>query len=269
MIEYNLTVNGIELEGRPADSSSCYLLQQVEGLDSRDFEEDVQTRAGRDGDVTSAQTRRGIRIIVSGYIIASSAADLRSKESALRAAIAGGESFAVTLAGRTGDVADLTETFWVSAPFRSADTVDGPRLAKPFSFSVRSDADTWEKASSPTSSSSSVAPDISASCNNAGDLPVYPTCTLTNTSGSNTIDYIENVTTGEKLELDALPISSTQVLVVDFENRSILIGAADMGAYVNAAAVWFKLAKGTNSIRFHMASGTAISMVVSWKNRYL
>lgn len=271
MAEYNLTVNGVVLEGRPVNPSSCYLIQQVDGLDSRDIREEVAERAGRDGDVTGAQLRAGIRLIVTGFIVASSLTDLRSRERTLRTALAGGSGFAVTLSGRTGDPGTLTETFWVSSPFKAGDSVDNPMLVKPFTFSVRSDSASWRTTAAVNTSGSVAAGATSAALVNAGDVVTYPTVTFTAT-GTATIDYVENVTTSERFELDALPVVTGETIVIDSDAMSVLRTAptsANRMQYVNPAAVWPRMAVGSSQWRFVLASGTAVTMAVTWRNRYL
>ena len=266
-VEYSLNVNGVVLEGRPVNPASCYLLQKVEGLDSRDLREEVNANAGRDGDVTGGQLRTGIRLIITGVINASSLSDLRVKDKALRAALQGGSSFTTTLSGRAGDPGDLTESFWVSAPYRAADDVDSPRLLKDFTFSVRSDADAWKKTGA-ASSSASTNPDVTRVVTNAGDVKVYPSFVLTAT-GTATIDYIENVTTGDKLDV-SIAVVSTNVITFNTATMSITNQAgANLIASLTAASKWLSMLPGSNSFRFHLSSGTAVTMVVTWQDRYL
>ena len=267
-VEYSLNVNGVVLEGRPVNPASCYLLQKVEGLDSRDLREEVNANAGRDGDVTGGQLRTGIRLIVTGVINASSLSDLRVKDKALRAALQGGSSFTTTLSGRAGDPGDLTESFWVSAPYRAADDVDSPRLLKEFTFSIRSDADAWKKTGA-ASSSASTSPDVTRVVTNAGDVKVYPTFVLTGT-GTAEIDYIENVVTGDKLDVTGLTIFNGQTRTFNTKSMSITDQAGASGmATLTASSKWLTMAPGSNSFRFHLVSGTAVTMVVTWQDRYL
>lgn len=266
-VEYSLTVNGVILEGRPVNPSSCYLLQKVEGLDSRDIREEVNANAGRDGDVTGGQLRTGIRLIVTGVINASTLSDLRVKDRALRSALAGGSAFTVTLSGRSNDPGDLTESFWVSAPYRAVDDVDGPRLLKDFTFSVRADADGWKRTGA-ASSSASTSPDATRVVANAGDIKVYPTFVLTAT-GTASIDYIENVATGERLDV-TIPVSSGNVMTFNTQAMSITDQAGTSWiASLTAASTWLTMAPGNTSFRFHLSSGTAVTMVVTWQDRYL
>lgn len=267
-VEYALTVNGVLLEGRPTNPASCYLIQTVEGMDSRELREDVNPSAGRHGDVTGGQLRAGLRLIVTGYIIAATLADLRTKERAIRAALAGGASFPVTLAGRAGDPAGLTETFWVSAPLRAGDDVDGPRLLKPFTFSVRSDSDAWRRTTPASTSSASTAADATVTVTNVGDIPVRPTFTLTAT-GSATLDYIENTVTGDRLDV-TIPVTAGTVMTFNCQDMTVkdATGVSWITS-VTAASKWLQMPTGPSSFRFHLSSGTLVTMVVSWADRYL
>jgi hypothetical protein len=211
--------------------------------------------------------RTGIRLIVTGVINASTLSDLRVKDRALRSALAGGSAFTVTLSGRSNDPGDLTESFWVSAPYRAVDDVDGPRLLKDFTFSVRADADGWKRTGA-ASSSASTSPDATRVVANAGDIKVYPTFVLTAT-GTASIDYIENVITGDKMDV-TMPIFNGQTRTFNTKNMSITDQAGASGiANLTAASKWLTMAPGSNSFRFHLTSGTLVTMVITWQDRYL
>ncbi len=287
MLEYDLILrDNIRLEGRPADAEECYLLQKVEGLDSRDVRDQVDALPGRDGDVFGPQFEAGIRLIVEGLILSRTAGGLRAKERGLRKALRGGSAlWPVLLSGRFGDPGVLTTDVRLLGPLRCVDSVDGPRRLKAFTFAIASQDPHWEPFAAALSAAIAastpgglawpivwpidwgVAVSPGTIVTNSGDAPVYPVLTVTGPC----VNYqLENVTTGESIYLSTV-LNAGQSLVVDTRDRTVVVdGVTNRYRDVNRVdTTWWRLEPGANEIRFRPATFAAPSQLsVSWRDGY-
>lgn len=288
-LEYNITVGGVTLEGRPTNPDACYLLQKVSGLDDSPLTDEVDPRPVGDGDVFAAQSARGLSLTVEGLIVAQDHAALRARERALRASCpTGDQPWPVTVTGRIGDPpGGLQAMFRKSAPIQMADDgASGLRYVKPFQLALRSPEAWWVDPSPqglhqidifpyeytgfdwpidwPVEWGDGLGPGVPLD-NTAS--PVWPTLTV---YGPCTNYRLENVTTGEAVTLDTA-LDEGETLTIDMRTRTAILADGE-NRYMDidrAETTWWRLDAGVNHIRFRPAAADGDArLVVTWRDTY-
>ncbi len=292
-LEYDLVVRdgtGMELllEGRPADPESCFLLDDVQGLDGRDLREIVEPLPDRDGDYLGPTRQTGLGIVVAGFIIGVDRADLRLRERRLRAAMAPSTTgWRLRVQGRIGDPEDLVTEVRTSSPFRAPDRAGDSRRVKPFQVGLRSADAVFYGASE---QSATVAPVVASAgftfpitfpllfgettgeataVVNAGDARAWPVLRI---HGPATGVVIENLRTGDRLTFPG-SIAAGEFLQADSATRVITLGGlADASRYSaldRPNSRWWPLEPGSNPIRLRASVATGDARVeVTWRNAY-
>lgn len=296
-LEYDVIIRDgssleLRLEGRPTNPESCYLLQDVRGLDGPDLSETVLELPEGDGDYLGAVRAAGRVLVLEGMIVGVDKADLRQRERALRAALAGGaDLWTARIDGRLGDPENLTAAVRVSAggPFRSPDSGTGPRRLMSFGVALRSpdpvlygvnaqatDLEPVAVTSGrtyprtyPRSYAGADSPGVAVV--NLGDAPSWPVLRI---YGPITDAAIDNMTAGDALELTGT-IDAGQFVEVDTapSRRTLFLdGDPGISRYTmldRSASRWWPLQPGTNVLRLRALSyGTGARVAVAWRNAY-
>ena len=301
MLEYDIIVRdgetgALRLEGDPADPGDCYLLQQVDGLDGRELRDTVVPIADADGEVLGPQHLGGLAVSITGLMVAPSAAALRARERALRAAVAGGGGgpvWRMRLTGRSSDPEDMLAWVRTAQRFVSADegASAGPRLVKAFAFAVRAREAVLEGAQLRAQSvfppevegglvfpvafalSFGGAADAGVPVTNAGDALAWPTLRVVGPCAG---PILENLTTGRALYFSpTLALAAGEELVIDPRpgRRTVLLGGSPgqsrYYALERAGSAWWGLAPGVNALRFRAATqGEGCHLALTWRNAY-
>ncbi len=102
---------------------------------------------------------------------------------------------------------------------------------------------------------------------NAGDFATRPVVTI---NGPVTNPFLENTTAGQTLFL-SITLASGDVLVVDFDARTVILGGtASRYSAVQSGSTFWELAPGSSSIRFGASVyDPAASAAVQWRDAWL
>lgn len=100
---------------------------------------------------------------------------------------------------------------------------------------------------------------------NAGSVPTFPRITL---HGELVDPFVENVTTGERIDLDGT-ISSGQTLVIDPQERTVTEGGTSRYSYLAGPPDWFDLEPDENVLRLGATSSVDGFAVVEWRDARL
>lgn len=294
MPEYNIVLRDglagqVTLEGDPADPESCYLLQSVSGLDSRELRDVVLDRPDRDGDYLGGVRQAGVVLVVELWIVGQDKADVREREAALRAALApSSRTWPARIVGRLGDPENLTAEVRTSSPLRAANVVGNGVRLQPAAFAIRSaDAvlygatehvaevlpvEETEGFSFPFTFPLSFEGSVAAGTAvvSAGDASTFPVIRL---HGPMTNVRIENLTTDQVLTFPGSIDAGTFLEVVSATRTITLGGDPAEGRYGDldrSASSWWPLAPGTNLIRLRASTwaGTARAEL-TWRDAYL
>lgn len=293
-LEYSIvlregTADELRLEGVPADPESCVLLQEVQGLDSREIRETIADLASRDGDYLGDVRQAGLTLIVEAVIVGVDRADLREREAALRRALAPtSTTWVCRIDGRVGDPEDLIAQVRTSSPLRSADSVQGPGRVKAATFGLRSGDAVLYGASErivtiyptiatagmtfpmrfPVSFAGSVS--LGTTVTNAGDADTWP---LLRVYGPVVNPTIQNVTTGLQLVVVGT-IDADTFIQIDPATRAVTLGGnPDLSRYAmldRTASSFWPLVPGANAIRLLAASFSGTARVeLTYRDAYL
>lgn len=109
--------------------------------------------------------------------------------------------------------------------------------------------------------------DGSATVTNVGNVPARPVMVLW---GPLTSPRVENTTTGETFEL-ALPIEAGELVVVDSDARTVLLGGTTSRYWaVTARSSWWQLRPGSQQVRlFDTAGSTTGSATIVWRDTWI
>lgn len=95
--------------------------------------------------------------------------------------------------------------------------------------------------------------------NNLGRFPTRPVAVI---RGPVDDPIIENVTTGHRIRLFGLTLTSTDFLVIDLDARTILLnGTASRYSLMTSDSTWWELVPGDNHIRFTAAAYQADALL--------
>lgn len=293
MPEYDLVLRDgtpleVRLEGLPADPESCFLLQQVQGLDSRDLREIVDDLPDRDGDFLGGVRQAGVNVIVDLVIVGATRADLRTRERALKAALRPtSETWLMRLDGRVGDPEPLIAEVRTSQPLRAPHNVgEGVRALKA-TFALRGrDAVLYGIAQHlaavtpvvetqgfafpvifPVSFEGSVGSGTAVAV--GGDSETMPVLRL---YGPMAGVRVENLTTDQALVFPGA-IDAGTFLQVESATKTITLGgdpaAGRYSALDRATSSWWPLAPGVNLIRLRAASWSGAARAeITWRDAY-
>ena len=102
--------------------------------------------------------------------------------------------------------------------------------------------------------------------NNEGN---WPADLLIRIDGPATNPRVENVTTGETLEMD-FTLEAGDYLVFDTAERTVLLnGTASRYSYLTNDSSWFRLQPGSNEISFRATTSSAATLTVAWRSAWL
>ena len=102
---------------------------------------------------------------------------------------------------------------------------------------------------------------------NGGTYESFPTVRI---RGPVVSPSITNVTADMTLLFTGLTIGADDVLVVDLENRTVLLnGTSSRYSFLDDSAGWWALAPGVNEIRFGGTSTGAPSAAVEWRSAFV
>lgn len=101
---------------------------------------------------------------------------------------------------------------------------------------------------------------------NAGTFDTAPTFRI---DGPVTNPRIENVTSGETLSFTGT-VPDGDYLLIDTEERTVLLnGTASRYSWIDADAVWWSLAPGTNEVTFRASTTTAATLTMTWRSAWV
>lgn len=291
-LEYSIRLRDdttpVVLAGLPTNPESCYLLEDVQGLDGRDIREEVLDLPDRDGDYLGAVRSAGLSLILSGKIVGLDRGDLRAKERALRAALAPTDTtWRLRVQGRVGDPEELVAQVRTSQPFRSSDAATHSRRVKDWQVALRAaDAVLYGAATQtvttlpiiglgglllplvfPIDLSGSVAGGDPAT--NSGDAATFP---LLRVYGPITQPILENLTTGEAIVFSGT-IATGEYVEVNTATRDVTFGVAGGSAYFlldRAQTSFWSMPPGTTQMRLRCSAfSDDARLVVTYSNAYL
>lgn len=292
-LEYDLVLHDgdglqVVLEGAPADGESCYLLDDVQGLDGTDVREIVEALPDRDGDYLGPVRRAGRTFALAGYIVGVDRADLRARERALRAALAPtSTTWQLRIRGRVGDPEDMIAQVRVLSRFTAGDKAADSRRVKAWGVSLRSaDAVLYGAAAKiatvepaeetggrgypygyPYSFAGVGA--VPTIIENAGDAPTWPVVRL---YGPMSGVVLEHATSGRVLAFPG-SIDAGTFLEVTTATRSITLGGNPDASRYNAldrdASRWWPLEPGANAVQLSAVSfGAGAHAELTWRDAY-
>jgi hypothetical protein len=271
-----VTLNGLDFND---EATGIYLDEQIEGLDLPPIRTSSGNYAGRDGGYVGAQFYSARPITLPGRAFASDSAGIEAKRILITNALA---SRTVTMRVVTNSGAAYLlycnlldfkmpikrELF--SAPFKVELLAPDPIIyddatGVPLTALV-------QKLAPGGYVYPVVFPVVFAAgagataVNNAGTESVYPTVTIT---GAITNPVIINETTGQSLGL-TMTTSSTDTIVIDMRQRTILLNSGNVIGNIQANSSFFYLQPGNNSIKLTSASsGDVATALVAWRNGYM
>jgi hypothetical protein len=293
-LEYDVVLHDGEadeltLEGRPTDPESCYLLEDVQGLDARDLREEVLDLPDRDGDYLGGVRSGGLGLIPQGSIVGVDRDDLRARERALRAAVVASQAtWPLRVADRVGDPEDLVADVRTSQPFRCKDANTDSQRMKVFQVALRAaDAVLYGAALHTVTTFPSAAEggydfpldfplegggsaiDLGELAQNDGDGIAWPVLSLYGPMtgpirAENLTSGLTVVLAGNLAEGDVLRVEARAALPVTLNGASAyhLLNRAD-------STLW-PLVVGANQVRVRAAaSSDNARLEVSWRNAYL
>lgn len=261
----------------PNSPNGVYLNEPLDGLGMAPLRTSSGNNSGSDGGWIGGQFY-GIRVItLTGEVRGTTPADLDAKRQAFLAAVA---TSPITMNITTTGGAQYTMNTYLDAP------LDMPMMAtptkSPFSLTLIAldatiyDASaggmhtatvnraggggltwpltwplTWAGGSGPTTVS------------NTGPVIIYPVITLT---GSMTNPIITNQTTGQFFALSPFTTGSSDVLVIDMKNRTVLLNGSSVLPARVTTSTWWALLSGNNVINLTTASsGDTVVATVQWR----
>jgi len=110
--------------------------------------------------------------------------------------------------------------------------------------------------------------------NESGELNItnsgtFATHAVFRIDGPCTSPRLENVSTGDVLELD-ISLSLTDFILVDTNERQILLnGAASRYSRLSADSKWFDIAPGLNTVKYRASTSTGSACSVTWRSAYV
>ena len=103
---------------------------------------------------------------------------------------------------------------------------------------------------------------------NAGNFGARPIVTIT--GGEVVGPRLEHVGRDESIRLPGFTLPAGSTLSVDFDARTVLLGAVSRYSYLSTDSVWWQLDPGSNEIRFSSLSGDpAVTATVTWRDAWL
>jgi hypothetical protein len=273
-----ISVNGFVLND-PTNPNQVYLDEPVGGLSLPPIRTSSSNYSGRDGGYVGSQFY-GMRLIsLTGYIFATSAANLWTIRKAFETAVA---APSVTLNISTDDGGQYLINGYLDAldipisrtttkaPYNltiiAADPViyDNSAAGSPSVILGRQAGGgiTWPI----TWPITWVGGTGLTTIINPGNVTLYPIITLTDQM---TNPIITNTTTGQSFSLSGLVTTTGAVVVIDMNNRTVLLNGGSILPYLTTASSWIALIPGSNSLILNTSnSGDTVAGTVSWKTGY-
>lgn len=263
----------------PTSANPVYLDEPVEGLSMPPIRTSSGTYSGRDGGYVGAQFY-GMRLITLTGNIFGTTAVLESTRQAFQAAVATG-SVTLTITTNAGsqyllncylDSLDIPiQRAMNSAPFNLTLIAPDPNIYDNSAGGLQSAAlapvvgggVTWPIAWTPVIWSPGTLPQT---VTNTGNVAIYPKITLT---GAFTNPVITNVTTGQFFSLVGLTTTAGDVLVIDLQNRAVLLNGGSVLAYTPSTISWWLLLPGANTIKLTTGNSADTGTgLISWRSAY-
>lgn len=278
----------LRLEGDPSTPESCYLLQQVQGLDSRELREVVEDLPDRDGDYLGGVRQAGVVLLFDVTIVGIDKADVRARERALRAALApSSATWQARIEGRTGDPETLVAQVRTSAPLRGPHNVANGTRLQPAGFGLRSPdsvlyglaehlatvlpADEAAGFTFPMSFPLAFegSPGPGTTVTNDGDAPSFPVIRL---YGPMSNLLIENLASGRQLVFPGTIDAGTFLEVVTSTKAITLGGDPALSRYTALSRLvssWWPLEPGPNLVRLRAGTWSGAARAeLSWRSAY-
>lgn len=143
----------------------------------------------------------------------------------------------------------IYDTTTGSALTATLSRVSGGGYTFPYEYPV-----VWAAGSTPTN------------VNNSGTVAAYPVITI---AGTATNPVITNNTTGKFFKLNGLTMSSTDILVIDTKNRTVLLNGGSVFYKVSSDSSWLTLEPGDNLMSYTTdSSGDTAQAVLTWLAGY-
>lgn len=102
----------------------------------------------------------------------------------------------------------------------------------------------------------------------AANLGTFPTPPTYRIDGPCTNPSIENVTSGQRLEL-TITLGSGEFLDIDTDARTVLLGGTASRYSTLTRADWFDLPPGTTELKFRAVTGTSAQLTATWRSAWL
>ena len=104
-----------------------------------------------------------------------------------------------------------------------------------------------------------------ATITNSGNFVTFPVITLTG-EGENPVIY--NVTTGDRLTLQGLTLTSGDTVIIDCKNGTITLNGSDALTYMTSDSRFISLASGSNTIQITDDSPMTLNLDAQFEYRY-
>lgn len=274
-----ITVNGFVLNDSTL-ANRVYLDEPVNGLSMPPIRTSSGTYSGRDGGYVGAQFYGARSINMTGRIMSNDVTSYWASRKAFLAAVSTG-SVLLTVATDDGglyvlncylDELDIpinrrkmstTWTMSLVAPDPTIYDNSAGGLQSVAIAPVGGGGIIWPIAWTPVVWRAGTLPQT---VTNTGNVAVYPKVTLT---GPATNPTITNVTTGQFFTLQGLTTTAGDVIVIDLQNRTVLLNGGSILTYMSTTSSWWPLLPGGNSIRLTTTNGSdTVTGTVSWRSGY-
>lgn len=272
-----ITLNDFELNSR---ESRFYLDEDVQGLSLPEIRTSSGVYSGRDGGYIGAQFYGMRQLSLVGRVFGQDVAEvelkrrelqdaLRTKSIIMRVQTNAGEAYLIYCnllrfdmpIKRTLNSAPFKIELIAADPIIYDDTAGGLLSATlnkiigggyifPVVWPV-----VWQAGTQPTV------------VTNDGNTTVYPIITLT---GSATDPVIYNNTTGKLFKLEGFTMGTTDTVVINTRERTVLLNGGSVFNKVSADSQWFGLVPDDNLLLLDSSSGSdTVSATVEWRSGYI